>query len=144
MNYEKLIRQAVKKRELTNLIKEQGRERELKQYVKQIKLLAPKIKVLLNIGRMLHENKFDYKALCTDSWAHRVGFVYNVTQNYIGIFAGGACGEFDLIVNERGVPFMLGRKGKVEPRYEHLLFLKRFVNEFAEFEFRVKQFVKSL
>lgn len=144
MNYEKLIKQAVEKRELNNMIKVQEQERKLKHYVKQIKLLAPKIKVLLNVERMLRENKFDYKELCTDSWAHKVGFVDNVTQNYIGIFAGGACGEFDLIVNERGVPFMLGRKGKVEPSYEHLWFLKRFINEFAEFEFRVKQFVKSL
>ena len=142
MNYEKLIKQAVEKRELMNLIRAQGRERELKQYVKQIKLLAPKIKVLLNVERMLRENKFDYRDLCTDSWAHRVGFA--VGKNAIGVFGGGACGEFDLVVNERGVPFMLGRKGKVEPRYEHLWFLERFVNEFAEFEFRVKQFVKSL
>lgn len=142
MDYEKLIRQAVERRELTNLIKEQECGRELKHYVKQIKLLAPKIKVLLNVERMLRENKFYYKELCTDRWAHKVGFALG--ENAIGIYGGGACGEFDLIVNKQGMPFMLGRKGKVEPRYEHLWFLERFVNEFAEFEFRVKQYVKSL
>lgn len=142
MNYEKLIKQAVEKRELNNMIKAHEQERELKHYLKQIKLLAPKIKVLLKVERMLRDNKFDCPKLYTDSWAHKLGFALG--KNALGIYAGGACGSDDLIVNEHGVSYMLGCNGKVEPTYKHLWFLKRFVNEFAEFELRVKQFVKSL
>lgn len=142
MNYEKLIKQAVERRNLNTLIKAQGQAKELAHYIKQIKLLKPKIKQLLKVEGLLISSRFAYNDLCTDSWAHRVGFALG--KNAIGIYGGGACGEFDLLVNEQGVPLMRGCKGTREPNYNDLWFLKRFVNEFAEFEFRVKQFVKSL
>lgn len=142
MNYEKLIKQAVEKRELNNIIRKRGQEMELAHYLKEIKSLKLKIKELLKVERLLISNRFAYNELCTDSWAHKVGFALG--KNALGVYGGGACGEFDLLVNEKGVALMRGCKGTREPNYNDLWFLERFVNDFAEFEFRVKQFVKSL
>lgn len=142
MNYEKLIKQAVEKRELNNIIRKRGQEMELAQYLKEIKSLKLKIKELLKVERLLISNRFAYNELCTDGWAHKVGFALG--KNALGVYGGGACGGFDLLVNEQGVPLMRGCKGTREPNYNDLWFLERFVNDFAEFEFRVKQFVKSL
>lgn len=142
MNYEKLIKQAKEKRELNSIIKAQEQEKELTHYLEEIKLLKLKIKELLKVERLLINNGFAYNELCTDSWAHKVGFALG--KNAIGVYGGGACGEFDLLVSEQGVALMRGCKGTREPNYNDLWSLKRFVNDFEEFEFRVKQFVKSL
>lgn len=142
MNYEKLIKQAVEKRKVEQEVKQKEQKEELTNYLTKIKLLQPKIKQLLIVERLLKENRFNYDKLCTDSYSHRVGFA--VGQNCIGIYGGGACGNYNLLVDVFGVPVMDSENDTRNVTYADRRFLQRFINEFAEFEFRVEQFVKSL
>lgn len=142
MNYEKLIKQAVEKRKVEQEVKQKEQKEELTNYLTKIKLLQPKIQRLLTVERLLKENKFDYDKLCTDSYSHKVGFA--VGTKCIGIYGGGACGNYNLLVDEFGVPTMEGKNDTRNVTYDDRRFLQRFINEFGEFECRVEKFVKSL
>ena len=142
MDYKEIIKQAAKRRDLSRKMKEKTEEEMVKKYVNQIKLFKNRIKEMLDVEMLLIENKFDYLTLCTDCINHKIGFAKN--KNGIGIYGGGACGEFDLIVNQNGIAIMIGKQIVRDPNYEDEWFLKRFVNEFPAFEERVNNFVKNL
>lgn len=84
---------------MNNLRKEQ--DKELGNYMEQIKNLAPRIKELLSIEQELNDNLFKYDILCTDCMYHRLGFAKG--KDGLGVYGGGCLGEFNLIVDRKGV-----------------------------------------
>lgn len=142
MNYKQIIKQAAEKREveMNNLRKEQ--DKELVNYMEQIKNLAPRIKELLSIEQELNDNLFKYDILCTDSMYHRLGFVKG--KDGLGVYGGGCLGEFNLIVDRNGVAYMVYDNKKRNPVYADIWFLNRFVNDFSYFETKVWNFIKAL
>lgn len=142
MNYKQIIKQAAEKREveMNNLRKEQ--DKELGNYMEQIKNLAPRIKELLSIEQELNDNLFKYDILCTDCMYHRLGFAKG--KDGLGVYGGGCLGEFNLIVDRNGVAYMVYDNKKRNPVYADMWFLNRFVNDFSYFETKVWNFIKAL
>lgn len=142
MNYKDIIEKAAVKRDQRERAEKEKRDNQVLYYVTCIKDLAGRIRELLAIEKELVRNNFDIDKLCTDSMYHRLGFAKG--KNGIGIYGGGACGDFNLIVSENGVPLMYGRNCRREPNYNDLWYLKKFVEGFGKFEATVKQFVLDL
>jgi ribosomal protein S18 len=143
MNYTDIIKKAVEKRDNEKKREETRQQNEVKYYIGCIKKLSGKIKELLEIRKSLEQYNLQTNGLYTDRWLHAVGFVKE-HKDCIGVGGGGCCGEFDLVVNEKGVPIMKGQLGNKKVEYKDLWFLKRFVNDFDSFELKVKQFVLDL
>lgn len=147
----------------------EGEALESKYLKLRIRNLRPRITELIATANACFENGIDIDTygdrydrwfdtyengtFVTNSISHRVGFVQNWKNHTslecrriaeVGINAGGACGSFDFrtdgvsiySADERGVEY-----GKEEPRLEHM---KRFIEQFDEFEKAFYEYVDNI
>ena len=133
-------------------------------YANKLKMLAPRIKDLMEIANSLVENDIPlgqtttelgmkYKdAFVAEGIHHRLGFFFERLngENYlvgIGIEGGGCCGH-DLVVNDDG--YMEKHPDYNYASYQYTGYwdycdkCKRFLNEFDDFERRVYAYVDNL
>ena len=137
-----------------DLIKEDNDQKlkaESDKLIEEIKALRPRIDVIIKTGNAClmggipienrgwggHEG-YDTNHFMTNSWSHLTGFVHPVnngsrTISMLGITAGGACGMYDFRTDGIQVYSVNERNNLdiVTPSTHHM---KRFLNEFDEFE----------
>ena len=149
------IAKFAQKREEEKMSKEQLRLQQIEEYKERIKALRPRIDELLEVGNACLEHDipltgeawgghqgYDTHQFITNGWSHLLGFVQNrdmdtrklLPFNKLGIWGGGCCDynlETDgIIVNALGS--------------DTLYVLKRFVNEFDEFENEFYKYVDKV
>ncbi len=134
-----------KNNELLKANAEQKLQSEAQALIEQIRELKPRIDELIATGNACKENGiamtgqewgghegYDTHQFYTNSWSHLVGFVQNKDSEitFLGINAGGACGDWNFRTDGDRVFSSYGDKIK-EPFIAHM---KRFVDTFDEFE----------
>ena len=124
---------------------EQKLEKEAKSLVKQIKALKPRIDELIKTGNACVENGikmtgqaygghegYDTHQFYTNCWSHLVGFVGSRDSKitFLGIDAGGACGNWSFRTDGEKVYSIYGKETQ-GPSVDDM---KKFLNKFDEFE----------
>lgn len=143
------IVQFAQKREEDKLTKEQEKQRQIEDYKAKIKALKPRIDELLAVGNACLEHNipiacrswgghegYDTHHFTTNSWSHLLGFVLagkNLPIYKLGICGGGAC-NYDLETD--GV--------SIDVSGDVLYVLKRFVQEFDEFEEEFYKYIDEI
>lgn len=142
------IEKFVQKKEKEKINTEMKIAKQIEEYKRSIRLLKPRIDELLKVGSACrkhgikltgqawggHEG-YDTHQFMTNSWSHLLGFVYNGKDDFncLGIFGGGACN------------YNLKTDGNfIEVEGNVLYILKRFVNEFNEFETEFYKYVDKV
>ena len=141
--------------------KQRAEEEKREQLFNQIKELAPRIKELVTLANSCINNgvplttyrEHDYYGkgnyFFTDGWYHHLGFYDEPLISYIGIKNGGACGIYHLMVGTDGEVKVTMDRGYYTTTTANKKdistgTLKRFVNEFSEFETRFLNWVDNL
>lgn len=154
MNRIDKIAQFAQRKEQEKLSKEQEEMRQIAEYKAKIREFKPRIDELLTVGNAClkhgialtgkawggHEG-YDTHQFITNSWSHLLGFVHEYSQilnsykpfTQLGIMGGGACN------------FNLKTDGLyIDVSGSELYVLKRFVNEFDEFEREFYKYVDNV
>ena len=111
----------------------------------KIRELKPRIYNLIKIGNHARENgiKMNHALGCKESyetgffysngWSHLLGFIDDMPIKYIGIVAGGACGDIDLVTDG---DIVVGRSHSNHDIVQEptLYYMERMIKEFDEFE----------
>lgn len=145
------------KREDEKAAKERELQRQRAEYIRKIQYLKPRIDELLDVGNAClkhnipltgsawggHEG-YDTHQFFTNCWSHLVGFVENRdnTITHLGIYAGGACGVYDFITD--GIEVYDQHESTREKAIPSIRHLKRFVEEFDEFESELYKYVDKV
>lgn len=148
MNRINNIKKFAQKKEEEKINNEMKIKKQIEEYKRNIRLLKPRIDELINVGNACrkydikltgkawggHEG-YDTHQFMTNSWSHLLGFVHNGNNDFncLGIFGGGAC-DYNLKTD--------GNFIEVEGNVLHIL--KRFVNEFDEFETEFYNYVDKV
>ena len=149
------IEKFAQKRDYEQMEKEIAVQNQIEECKERIKVLKPRIDELLAVGNACMKNGiplvgqafgcregYDTHQFMTNGWSHLLGFVRNFDQKQykdlpftkLGIQGGGAC-WYDLKTD--GVTVDVSGK-------ESLHVLKRFVNEFDEFETEFYKYVDKV
>ena len=148
MNRINNIKKFAQKKEEEKINNEMKIEKQIEEYKRNIRLLKPRIDELINVGNACrkygikltgntwggHEG-YDTHQFMTNSWSHLLGFVHNGNNDFncLGIFGGGACN------------YNLKTDGNfIEVEGNVLYILKRFINEFNEFETEFYNYVDKV
>lgn len=146
------IAKFARKKEMERIIKETTVTHQIEEYKEKIKSFKPRIDELIAVGNACLEHDiplkgngfgcreaYDTNQFITNGWSHLLGFVYVYDQSTrkpfpftkLGIMGGGCC-DFDLRTD--GVTVDVSGK-------DILYVLKRFVDEFDEFETEFYKYV---
>lgn len=142
------VKKFAQKKEEEKINNEMKIKKQIEEYKRNIKLLKPRIDELIEVGNACLEHGikltgkdwgghegYDTHQFFTNSWSHLLGFVYDKNEiNCLGIFGGGFC-DYHLKTD--------GDFIEVEGR-SVLYVLKRFVNEFDEFETEFYKYVDKV
>lgn len=142
------IKKFAQKKAEEKIDKEMEVIRQIKECKEKIKSFKPRIDGLIEVGNACLEHGikltgkawdsyegYDTHQFFTNSWSHLLGFVYDKNEiNCLGIFGGGFC-DYHLKTD--------GDFIEVEGR-SVLYVLKRFVNEFDEFETEFYKYVDKV
>ncbi len=170
---EKIINHNMKK-EQEEYKKKQKIKEDTEKYLENIKELQPRIKKIIEIGNLCIQNnisighkpcsdKRTYKEKCfeTEGIRHQLGFYPNNRQgyptykclhyDYIGIMNGGFCGDWDFLVNDKEI-FEVKEEDRYTPALDHtstyrkptIRQMKKFLNQFDEFETEFYKFIENL
>lgn len=96
---------------------------------------------------------YDTGMFMSNSWSHLVGFLDNTPIVWLGIMAGGACGDWNFMTDGDTIvdycktidyssdPDGLVRFVKQEPSLDHL---RRFVTDFPKFEEEFYKYIEKV
>lgn len=141
------IKKFAQKKEEEQINKENEVVRQIEECKEKIKSFKPRIYELIEVGNACLEHGikltgqawgghegYDTHQFFTNSWSHLLGFVYDKNGiNCLGIYGGGACN------------YNLKTDGNfIEVEGNVLYILKRFVNEFDEFETEFYRYVDKV
>ena len=143
------IAKFAQKREEAQISNEQLRLQQIVEYKDKIKALKPRIDELLEVGNACLEYNiplegyawggregYDTHQFITNSWSHLLGFVQKRKKSFtkLGIQGDGAC---DYELETDGITVNVSGR-------DVLWVLKRFVNEFDEFETEFYKYVDKV
>ena len=146
------IKNFAQKREEDKVVKELAAQQRIEDYKKQIIALKPRIDEIIEVGNACRENNIPIACDCgchqgydthyfyTNGWSHLLGFVDEVKNGRrtsitkLGIQGGGCC-HYDLKTD--GITVDVSGSDT-----EYVL--KRFVNEFDEFETEFYKYIDGV
>lgn len=155
------IKEFAENRQTSEMDEAERQRRELDDYAKTIRDLAPRIKDLLEVAQAMHENRVyigtpkrgmigAYSEFVTDGIRHYLGFYVDMKRSFESMndaagfpyafgIEGGGCDGKSLEVNERGEIV----RGFVY-EFNTIDKMKKFIKGFPDFEKRFYAYVESL
>ena len=146
-----MLENALEKERIQQELEDQKKLKEQNRLFEQILALGPQIEELIKLGNaVLHAGKMPYvdslyeednmdKVFIANGWSHRVGFMGRPNKQedtiyHVGFYSGGACGPWNLFVNQNEEFERHEDTKKMRiPSIEHM---QKFINEFDDFEKR--------